>query len=559
MIRQLPVAQPVQQTLDEVSPPLSAVEFCVIDLETTGGSNEHNQITEIGAVKYRGGEELGRFNTLVNPGCAIPSFIVLLTGITDLMVMNAPPVADVLDDLLEFVGDAVLVAHNARFDIGFINAALVNNNRERLTNKVLDTVGLARRLVGSDVENCKLSTLAASLGLHNQPSHRAITDVLATADLLHFLIERAAGFGVFDLEDFSALAKFRAHPEAQKLKMTQDLPRAPGVYLFVDFAGKVLYVGKATNLRSRVRSYFGTNDTRRKVGSLLKLVQGIHYIQTPDALTAEILELRVIARLRPRYNRAGTRSEGYCYVRLTTDEQWPRLVITKTPSTRGISLGPISTRSMARNVIDAIESVVPLRRCTVRMGRKYRAPLDAPVCSAAQLGLAHCPCSGTADVETYGAAVQAVVETMHGGSVDVIERLTAKMLVYSLAQRFEEAGDVRDRIDALETVLRRQRQAKELCDAGRITFVSEDVVYEIECGILVGTRLADQLFTPFSAGEAGRLGVQRAVAMPLLDVDIAELTRAPDPRLTNYPISSSVVDEVMCIARFIESQNQQVA
>ncbi|MFM7828841.1 MAG: exonuclease domain-containing protein, partial [Actinomycetota bacterium] len=181
------------------------VEFCVIDLETTGGSSEFDAITEIGAVKYRGGEEVGRFATLVNPGCAIPPFITVLTGISDSMVAGAPPVEATLGSLVDFVGDAVMVAHNARFDLGFINAALVRAGRERLMNRVLDTVGLARRLVGAEVDNCKLSTLAASLGLTHQPSHRAINDVLATGDLLHYLIERAAGFGVFELDDFAAM------------------------------------------------------------------------------------------------------------------------------------------------------------------------------------------------------------------------------------------------------------------------------------------------------------------------------------------------------------------
>jgi DNA polymerase III subunit epsilon len=277
------------------SPALNEVEFCVIDLETTGGSNEYEAITEIGAVKYRAGEEVERFTTLVNPQRAIPPFIVLLTGITDTMVTNAPAIEDVLDDLLDFIGDSVLVAHNARFDIGFINAALVRDGREKLANRVLDTVGLARRLVGGEVENCKLSTLAASLGFVHQPSHRAINDVLATGDLLHYLIERAAGFGVFDLDDFAAMSKIGTHPQAAKLKMTIDLPRGPGLYLFVDGEGEVLYVGKATNIRARVRSYFGTGDSRRKVGSLLKLMQSIHHISTPDVLSAEVLELRLIA------------------------------------------------------------------------------------------------------------------------------------------------------------------------------------------------------------------------------------------------------------------------
>ena len=110
----------MQLSLDDASPALSNVVFCVLDLETAGSSAEVGGITEIGAVKYQGGQEIARFTTLVNPGCAIQSFIVMLTGITDIMVMNAPPIEEVLDDLVAFIGDSVIVAHNARFDMGFI-------------------------------------------------------------------------------------------------------------------------------------------------------------------------------------------------------------------------------------------------------------------------------------------------------------------------------------------------------------------------------------------------------------------------------------------------------
>ena len=515
---------------------LRDVEFCVVDLETTGGSNEYNSITEIGAVKYRGGEEIGRFTTLVNPQCAIPPFITVLTGITDTMVCNAPAIEEVLDSLLEFIGDSVLVAHNARFDIGFINASLVRDGREKLTNRVLDTVGLARRLVGGEVENCKLSTLAASLGFANQPSHRAINDVLATGDLLHLLIERAAGFGVFDLDDFAAMSKIGTHPQAAKLKMTIDLPRGPGVYLFVDGEGEVLYVGKATNIRARVRSYFGTGDTRRKVGSLLKLMDAIHFVATPDLLMAEVLELRMIAKLRPRYNYAFTRTAKYCYVRLTVGEQWPRLMVTRSMKSNigDVFLGPITTRSMARDVVDAIESVVPLRRCTVRMGRNYRAPVDAPVCSAAQLGLAQCPCSGTADSVSYAEAVQAVVDAMAGRADEVISKLTAKMLAHSKAQRFEEAGVVLERIDALETVLRRVKSVNDLVETGSFSFESGPVVYQIERGLLISAQIDGAAFSPVA---------------PQLGFNFAELVGAPDPSEVSYPISAELIDEILCIAR----------
>ena len=526
--------------------PLHDVEFCIIDLETTGGSHEYHSITEIGAVKYRGGIEIDRFTTLVNPGCAIPPFITVLTGITNTMVATAPPIEDTLQPLLNFIGTSVLVAHNARFDIGFINAALLMHDYEPLPNRVLDTVGLARRIVGAEVKNCKLSTLASSFNFPHQPSHRAINDVLATGDLLHLLIERAAGFGIFDLDEFAAMSKIWSHPQASKLKLTVDLPRTPGIYLFVDNRGDVLYVGKATNIRSRVRSYFGTADTRRKVGSLLKLMHAIHYVSTPDVLTAEVLELRMISKLRPRYNFAGTRSAKYCYVRLTLGEQWPRLTITTrvTATSTDLYLGPISTRSIAREVVDAIESVVPLRRCTVRMGRNYRAPDDAPMCSAAQLGLAHCPCSGTADPTTYAIEVQRVVAAMQGNAQPIIDSLTDKMNKHSQAQRFEEAGFVLNRIEALQSVLLRTQSAQQLVAAGNFTFTNNNITYHVQSGLLHATHVDNVAFSPIP---------------PPLKANFTQFLQPSALPDQSAPINSDIIDEVLCIARHHRNADNEVA
>ena len=523
--------------------PLHDVEFCIIDLETTGGSHEYHSITEIGAVKYRGGIEIDRFTTLVNPGCAIPPFITVLTGITNTMVATAPPIEDTLQPLLNFIGTSVLVAHNARFDIGFINAALLMHDYEPLPNRVLDTVGLARRIVGAEVKNCKLSTLASSFNFPHQPSHRAINDVLATGDLLHLLIERAAGFGIFDLDEFAAMSKIWSHPQASKLKLTVDLPRTPGIYLFVDNRGDVLYVGKATNIRSRVRSYFGTADTRRKVGSLLKLMHAIHYVSTPDVLTAEVLELRMISKLRPRYNFAGTRSAKYCYVRLTLGEQWPRLTITTrvTATSTDLYLGPISTRSMAREVVDAIESVVPLRRCTVRMGRNYRAPDDAPMCSAAQLGLAHCPCSGTADPTSYALEVKRVVAAMQGNAQPIIDSLTDKMNKHSQAQRFEEAGFVLNRIEALQSVLLRTQSAQQLVAAGNFTFTNNNITYHVQSGLLHATHVDNVAFS---------------LIPPPLKANFTQFLQPPALPEQSAPINSDIIDEVLCIARHHRNADQ---
>jgi len=183
----------------DLGTPLFDVCFAVVDVETTGGSPTTAALTEIAGAKYRGGQCLGEFQSLVDPGCGVPPLITLLTGITDDMVRDAPPLSVVLPSLLEFVRGTVIVGHNVRFDLSFLDAALGAHGYEPLTNTTVDTLALARRLVRSDVPDCKLRSLASALRLEHLPSHRALDDVRATADLLHRLIETATGYGVFVL------------------------------------------------------------------------------------------------------------------------------------------------------------------------------------------------------------------------------------------------------------------------------------------------------------------------------------------------------------------------
>lgn len=290
---------------------MADVTFCVVDLETTGGRPGVDLITEVGAVKVRGGACLGTFQTLVNPGRAIPTNITVLTGITDAHVVRAPRIEAVLPSLQEFLGEAILVGHNLRFDRSFLDAALTAGEREPLTNRGVDTLALARRLLRAEVPDCKLGTLARAMRLNHQPSHRALDDALATADLLHVELDRAAAWGVTGLDDLMAMPKMGGHPQARKLAFTERLPRSPGVYLMRNAQGRVIYVGKATNLRSRVRSYFST-DTRRKVGRLLEECARIDHRRTPSTLEAAVLEIRLIQALDPHYNRQGRPGKGGC-------------------------------------------------------------------------------------------------------------------------------------------------------------------------------------------------------------------------------------------------------
>ncbi|HVC68735.1 MAG TPA: exonuclease domain-containing protein [Acidimicrobiales bacterium] len=193
---------------DDLSIPLYDVTFAVVDVETTGGGPETCALTEIAAAKFRGGACLGTFATLVDPCDVIPPFITSLTGITNDMVRDAPSLPGVLPAFVEFVHGAVIVGHNVSFDLAFLNAALEHNDRFPLDNLVVDTLALARRLAAEEIPNCKLGTLASALELEHRPAHRALDDVMATADLLHRLIEDATGFGVFQLGQLVELPQF---------------------------------------------------------------------------------------------------------------------------------------------------------------------------------------------------------------------------------------------------------------------------------------------------------------------------------------------------------------
>jgi DNA polymerase-3 subunit epsilon len=402
----------------------------------------------------------------VNPGVGIPPLITVLTGITDAMVLPAPRIEAVLPSLLEFMGGSVLVGHNFRFDVSFLDAALVRLGEPRLANTCIDTCALARRLVREDVPDCRLGTLATRFRLDHRPTHRALDDALATGDLLHVLLERAAAYGVLGLDDLVGLPKIGGHPQAAKLRLTTQLPRSPGVYIFRDRAGRALYVGKASNLRSRVRSYFSSDD-RRKIGPMLREAQTIDHLVCRSTLEAAVLESRLIAAYLPRYNRQGTGRRRYVYVKLTLNEPFPRLAVVRSPKADGgLYVGPLSSARAAQLVVDAIESVMPLRRCklAVRPGRALRA---AP-CAPAQLGCSLCPCAGGVSVERYRRVVDSVRRGLTTHPSLLLEPLHERMAMLALAERFEEAADVRDRTQSLAQALQRQQRAEQLRRSGTV-------------------------------------------------------------------------------------------
>lgn len=452
-----------QGTFDDLGRPLCDVTFCVVDLETTGTSPADDRICEIGAVKVRAGETLGTFATFVNPGRGVPTPITVLTGITDALVLPAPRIDAVYPTLAEFAAGCVLVGHNVSFDLGFLDAAAERLGYQPLAGEVVDTLGLARRLVRDEVPNCRLGTLASHLRLHHRPTHRALDDALATAELLHLLLERAQGWGVTGLDDLLGLPAAGAHPMAHKLAMTDRLPRTGGVYLFRDRRGCTLYVGKAANLRSRVRSYFST-DERKKVGSLLERTDRIDFRRTSSELESATLELRLIQALNPEFNRAGLATPGV-HLAARTAKGVTRLSVTQHTDGHP-SLGPFRTRGSARRVQRAVELAS----------------------------------RGNPD-ET------ALVDALVGDPRATTSALRASMQRAAASTQFELAADLRDL--AAEYVSARHKAAvvTALCSVPRLFFCYEGLEFVADRGVLTGYRPLPQ---PGSLGLAEWVPVEAA-------------------------------------------------
>ena len=325
-------------------------------------------ITEIGAVKVRGGEVLGEFQTLVNPHAEIPPFIAVLTGITNSMVAASPPIESALPAFLEFAQGCVLVAHNAPFDIGFLKHFAAAQGRPWPGFEVLDTARLARRVITrDDAPNCKLSSLAIAFGSATTPNHRALSDARATVDVLHGLMERLGGLGVHTLEELQTFTSRVSPAVRRKRHLAEHLPHAPGVYLFRDEQQRVLYIGTSRDLRTRVRTYFTASESRSRMGEMVNLAASVTGIECATPLEARVRELRLIAAHKPRYNRRSRHPEKMHWLKLTV-EPWPRLSLVRKVAEDGADyLGPFASRRTAEKCLAALHEAFPVRQCSDRL------------------------------------------------------------------------------------------------------------------------------------------------------------------------------------------------
>ena len=521
--------------------PLRETTFVVVDLETTGGraSGEgHDAITEIGAVKVRGGAVLGELATLVDPGRGIPPQIVALTGITSAMVCNAPTIDSVLPAFLEFSRGAVLVAHNAGFDIGFLRAAAERCQITWPRLPVLCTVRLARRVLTRDeAPSVRLAALARLFGAATTPTHRALDDARATVDVLHGLIERVGNQGVHTYTDLRSYLPDVTQAQRRKRHLADALPHRPGVYLFRGPSTEVLYVGTAVDLRRRVGQYFNGADPRTRIKEMASLATAVDHVECAHDLEAGVRELRLLAAHAPPYNRRSKFPHRWWWVVLT-DEPFPRFSAVRAPqsgtavrpSRFDTAIGPFRSRADAVETAALLARFSGVRTCTTRLGRSA-----LHVCPERELS--PCPAPRGITPTQYASAPARAVELIEGNDNRALSAVLAQIADLAERNRYETAARLRDHAAGAIDVLWRGQRLRALAAVTELVAARPDGNGGWHLAVIRHGQLA-------AAGTARR-GVP---PMPVIDA-ICVGAQAVLP--TEAPLGGALVEETALIARWL--------
>ncbi|MDO8964075.1 MAG: exonuclease domain-containing protein [Coriobacteriia bacterium] len=424
---------------------LADCEFVAVDLETTGCKPGRNSIIEVGAVRFRADCTISSFERLVRPTESIPRAVEDLTGITSGMVAHAPLVHEVLEEFRAYAHGAVLVAHNYRFDLSFLDYEAEELWGSPFQRPTIDTLSLARRL-RPDLRRYSLGSLATELGTPTVPDHRAGNDARATAEILQTLIPDLLAIGITTVGDLASFCGLGRQGElAEHLRLTKGIPDEPGVYLFRDASGSVVFVGRAKSLRLRTRAYFypgGGED------ELACSVASITAVQMASPLDAALLERRLVDRHQPMYNPAAHRSRDVYLIRIDTASAYPGLRVVPAPRLRGRLIGPFTSRWAAQTLADRLTEIFGLRRCA----RRLDARLAATPCAYRDAGSCPAPCVTRPDTRDYGIRLAAALAVFDDDST-FRERLVRLQQDAAHDGRYEDAIRFRDAGRALDRAL----------------------------------------------------------------------------------------------------------
>jgi DNA polymerase-3 subunit epsilon len=524
--------------MELLAAPIATAEFMVVDTETNGLAGDRCEMTEVGAVLVGGGELHEQWSSLCRTSAPLRRGVQRLTGITQAMVDCAPSLEDVLPDLGSRLAGRVMVAHNAPFDRRVLRQAFHRIGLPWPDPPVICTAALARLLLPLQRRR-GLSVLADALGIEVEGAHRALVDAETCARVLCALFPRLCANAATVADALALLAPRRrarrraSEPAARVPSLSRaaeppdfaDLPRDPGVYLFRDSAGRILYVGKSVSIRGRARAHFAPSTPQAAWTAHATVVD---YRTTGSELGALVLENRLIKELRPPGNKRLTRRDDrLVYIRCRLDIPYPILEVSPDPAAgHGVTVGPVRGRRLALELVEQLDSLFGLRHCGRRLPRR-----DHPS-AYGQMGRCLSPCLGDLDPNLYRRRLDEVLSLFVDTRSErpLIAHVYGQMRVAAAEQRFERAEALRRRAGRLAMILDRLGGVLEATHARpRLLLAPHPSDGAVEAFWLVGGRLvdfgrlaggADELVdrTERALRRAGRIG-ELGAHVPPTEVD----------------------------------------
>ena len=399
--------------------------FSVIDVETTGLSAKSNRVIEIGIVKVKNLKIVDRFESLINPGTTIPSFITQLTDITNTDVFDAPHFDEILEEIKEFISDSVMSGHNFSFDSSFLKYEFMRNGYEPLHNEQLCTMKLARRMF-PDLRSKSLSSITKHLKLRNASAHRALSDAQVTARALIKMIKLLKKDS--KVESISELLKYQSSAITNKNTRVKEslkedvssVPNAPGIYYFLNSRGNIIYVGKAKSLRDRIRSYFSPTAPK-KAKRIITQARRLKIEITNTELTALLTEAEAIKKSNPKHNYQLKKYGHKHFLKVTRSHTSPRLEISNQFDFDGDDyFGLFISRKKAEIVLEIIDKTFQLRECTDKEFSKHKK------CFLAEIERCTAPCIPGISKD-YEEELQRAYEFLFGKNQTALNRLLNKI------------------------------------------------------------------------------------------------------------------------------------
>jgi DNA polymerase III subunit epsilon len=449
---------------------IATAEFLVVDTETNGLGGEACEMTEVGAVLVGGGELHHRWSSLVRCNRPLGRGIQRFTGITQEMLADAPGLEEVLPGIAEQLEGRVLVAHNAPFDRRVLRRGFELIGLEWPNPPVLCTAALSRKLL--PLQNRRgLTVLAGALGIEVGVAHRALADAETCARVLCAMFPRLCANALTVADAVALTRSRRRRTVGRKTRVPAataplqvdfaDLPSDPGVYLFRDGSGRVLYVGKSISIRSRARAHFAPSSLPAAWTTQATVVD---YQSTNSELGALVLENRLIKQHKPPGNiRLTRRDERLCYIRCRLDIPFPILEVAPEPAAgHAVTIGPLRGRRLAQELVEQLDSLFGLRHC----GRRLK--LREHPSAYGQMGRCLSPCLGDLDPNLYRRRLDEALRlfvTGGDGGDRLVAHVRRQMRAAADEQLFERAAWLRRRMRRLTVILERLGGALEATHA----------------------------------------------------------------------------------------------